>query len=40
MLEYVHKDEQLTDFLNKVVIKRQLSNALSKLGIIDIYAPA
>lgn len=36
----IHTDDQLADFLIKAVSRGKLSNAFSKLGIVDIYAPA
>ena len=39
-VQYIHSHEQLEDFPTKVVTRGKLSNALSKLGIVDIYAPA
>lgn len=38
--KYMNMDEQLEDFLLKAVPRSKLSDALSKLGIVDIYAPA
>lgn len=35
-----HTEKQPADFLTKVMPKRQLLDALSKLDIIDIYAQA
>lgn len=35
----VHESDQLADLLTKYVSRRMLSQSLSKLGIVDIYAP-
>lgn len=39
-LKYIHTNEQLMNFLTKAISRGKLSYALSKLGIVDIYALA
>lgn len=39
-LAYEKTDDELPDFLTKAVAKKLVSDVLSKLGVVNMYAPA
>ena len=40
MLAYASTVDQIVDFLIKAVCRKQVNDVLSKLGIVNIYAPS